>query len=52
MNKILKVDKEFSSNKEIEIGDAVLWKGVEKLGKILKKWIRILNGFIEYFLFL
>lgn len=31
------IDKEFSSDKPIEIGDAVLWKEKDKLGSILKK---------------
>lgn len=31
------IDKELSNNKKIEIGDAVLYKGKDKLGSILKK---------------
>lgn len=31
------IDKEFSSDKPIEVGDAVLWKAKDKLGSVLKK---------------
>ncbi|MBU1076515.1 MAG: hypothetical protein KKH98_04440 [Spirochaetes bacterium] len=31
------IDKEFSSEKTIEVGDAVLWKEKEKLARVLKK---------------